>query len=53
MECSLNKSSLQKYYNNYRNNAMLELASVAFVFARHGRTLTGESPEHAQIVGSV
>ena len=24
-----------------------------FMFARHGRTLTGESPEHAQIVGSV
>ena len=23
------------------------------MFARHGRTLTGESPEHAQIVGSV
>lgn len=24
-----------------------------FVFARHGRTLTGASPEYAQIVGSV
>ena len=24
-----------------------------FVFARHGRALTGASPEHAQIVGSV
>ena len=24
-----------------------------FSFARHGRALTGESPEHAQIVGSV
>ncbi len=24
-----------------------------FWFARHGRALTGESPEHAQIVGSV
>ncbi|MBD5472847.1 MAG: polysaccharide deacetylase, partial [Lachnospiraceae bacterium] len=23
------------------------------LFARHGRALTGESPEHAQIVGSV
>jgi len=31
MECSLNKSSLQKYYNNYRNDAMLELASMAFI----------------------
>ena len=28
--------------------------SPAFcLFARHGRALTGESPEHAQIVGSV
>ena len=26
---------------------------VFFVFARHGRALTGASPEHAQIVGSV
>ena len=24
-----------------------------FVFARHGRALTGESPEHAQVVGNV
>jgi len=24
-----------------------------FQFARHGRALTGVSPEHAQIVGSV
>ena len=28
-------------------------ALFAFWFARHGRALTGESPEHAQIVGSV
>ena len=26
---------------------------VSFWFARHGRALTGVSPEHAQIVGSV
>ena len=26
---------------------------ILFLFARHGRALTGESPEHAQIVGSV
>ena len=25
----------------------------AILFAQHGQTLTGESPEHAQIVGSV
>ena len=24
-----------------------------FMFARHGRALTGASPEHAQVVGSV
>ena len=29
------------------------LVSVFFTFARHGRALTGASPEHAQIVGSV
>ncbi len=28
-------------------------ADSFFRFARHGRALTGESPEHAQIVGSV
>ncbi len=28
-------------------------ASPFFAFARHGRALTGASPEHAQIVGSV
>ena len=27
--------------------------SAFFEFARHGRALTGVSPEHAQIVGSV
>ena len=26
---------------------------AAFWYARHGRALTGESPEHAQVVGSV
>ena len=31
-----------------------DVESVRVVqFARHGRALTGESPEHAQIVGSV
>ena len=29
------------------------LSSHFFEFARHGRALTGVSPEHAQIVGSV
>ena len=24
-----------------------------FEFARHGRVLTGESPEHARVVGNV
>ena len=30
-----------------------EILGGSFWFARHGRALTGESPEHAQIVGSV
>jgi len=29
------------------------LSASFFWFARHGRALTGESPEYAQIVGSV
>ena len=29
------------------------LGCTFFMFARHGRALMGESPEHAQIVGSV
>ena len=32
---------------------MLKGVSLFFEFARHGRALTGASPEHAQIVGSV
>ena len=40
-------SRLKKH--QFRVNA----GSGVFMFARHGRTLTGESPEHAQIVGSV
>lgn len=27
--------------------------AASFQFARHGRALTGESPEHAQVVGNV
>ena len=29
------------------------MAGTFVMFARHGRALTGASPEHAQIVGSV
>jgi len=29
------------------------LKALSPLFARHGRALTGESPEHARIVGSV
>ena len=33
---------------------MSDRLSVAFsLFARHGRALTGVSPEHAQVVGNV
>ena len=31
----------------------MQICIGLFMFARHGRALTGESPEHAQIVGSV
>ena len=27
--------------------------ALLFSFARHGRALAGESPEHAQVVGNV
>ena len=30
-----------------------ESSAAVSLFARHGRALTGESPEHAQIEGSV
>ena len=29
------------------------MSGASFVFARHGRALTGASPEHAQVVGNV
>ena len=35
---------------------MLEIAfaeRLFFMYARHGRALTGVSPEHAQVVGNV
>ena len=35
------------------DNGHLHALQVFFMFARHGRALTGASPEHAQIVGSV
>ena len=42
----------------YRNACSRHFGGVKkyftpFLFARHGRALTGVSPEHAQIVGSV
>ena len=36
----------------YRGHSPLE-GDDRVLFAQHGQTLTGESPEHAQIVGSV
>ena len=33
--------------------SVTQSALIFFQFARHGRALTGVSPEHAQIVGSV
>ena len=36
-----------------KQNGHCSFACPFFVFARHGRALTGESPEHAQVVGNV
>ena len=36
-----------------KNQGLTVLFSLIFWFARHGRALMGESPEHARIVGSV
>ncbi len=35
------------------NEKEISIKDISFWFARHGRALTGVSPEHAQIVGSV
>ena len=36
------------------SKALLDVRLAAHVsFARHGRALAGESPEHAQVVGNV
>ncbi len=32
---------------------MIYIVAIFFWFARHGRALTGVSPEHAQVVGNV
>jgi len=32
---------------------MIGTGEPVFSFARHGRALAGESPEHAQVVGNV
>lgn len=36
-----------------RTNNTFTTQKVLFLFAHHGRVLTGESPEHAQGVGNV
>ena len=37
-----------------KNKDDIGISSVIFsLFARHGRALTGVSPEHAQVVGNV
>ena len=33
--------------------ALLSQVLAVFSFARHGRALAGESPEHAQVVGRI
>ena len=39
--------------NNRKTGTVTGVLDVLSLFARHGRALTGVSPEHAQIVGSV
>ena len=39
--------------NQVQKGSPTDKAWDFFQFARHGRALTGVSPEHAQIVGSV
>jgi len=43
-------NKLREFYINIKRSVV---KLTVFLFARHGRALTGESPEHAQIVGSV
>ena len=47
----LRAENLTKIYGTGENQ-VVALDHVS-LFARHGRALTGVSPEHAQIVGSV
>ena len=42
------KNKQEKESSKFQNGGI-----YCFLFARHGRALTGVSPEHAQIVGSV
>ena len=51
------RSTLKPSYS-YRDNKKIDEKSRTSVllfalFARHGRALTGVSPEHAQVVGNV
>ena len=46
--------SLIKCFSELRESTFLRVRLAAHVsFARHGRALAGESPEHAQVVGNV
>ena len=39
--------------NKFFRRAAVLTAALFSLFARHGRALTGVSPEHAQVVGNV
>ena len=49
------ESNYEEVLGRFAGNKMLveKFARKFLEFARHGRALTGVSPEHAQIVGSV
>ena len=46
-------SQTHEHFQHNRPARLLAMSRRILLFARHGRALTGASPEHAQIVGSV
>ena len=53
VSCGKKASSDDRQGELVRSQAEDRFPSACIWFARHGRALTGVSPEHAQIVGSV
>ena len=49
----LEDGSIGYYSSEGEAGRLAESMDALFSFARHGRALAGESPEHAQVVGNV